>query len=141
MRAVARALTLGAIVALVSGGCGGPERPSHTGDPALDADVRVSPTPAAVGRARVFVEAVDGVRPAVGVTVRVRAEAVDASGADPGVGWHALDPAPETPGGYGPIELSFPTPGPWRVEVEIVSPDGRSATIRHPLAVVEGPAG
>lgn len=125
--------------------CGGPGTPSHTGDRALDADVRVSPTPAAAGTARIFVQATDGGHPAVDATVRIRVDATDPA-EPPSVPqlvdrWHTLEPAPGTPGGYGPVELPFPVPGAWQVEVEILASDGRMATIRHPLSVVEGPGG
>lgn len=138
----AAALTLALAAATA---CRGPERPSHSGDPALDAQVRVSPTPAAVGAARVFVVAEDGGHPAVDATVRVRAQAVDPP-APPTVPelvdrWHLAEAAPGTPGGYGPVELPFPVAGAWRVEVQVTASDGRTATIRHPLAVVEGPGG
>ncbi len=144
-RASRRSAAAGVLaVALVGlGACRGPERPAHSGDPALDAQVRVSPTPAAVGTARVFVLAEDSGHPAAGAVVRVRAEAVDPP-APPSVPelvdrWHLAEAAPGIPGGYGPVELPFPVAGAWRVEVEVTASDGRTATIRHPLAVVNGP--
>lgn len=133
-----------AVAVLILGACGGPERPSHEGAAALDADVRVSPTPAAVGAARVFVQATDGGRPAEDAAVRVRGEPAEAAAASPtasGDGWQAAEPAPATRGGYGPVAVPFPAAGAWRVVVEITASDGRTATIRHPLAVVEGPGG
>lgn len=126
--------TIGAwmAVALIAAGCRS-DAPSHTGDPALDADVRVSPTPAAVGEARVFVVATDADAPLEGGEVRVRAFRTDA----PEPIEAAWTPAPETPAGYGPVPLDFPDPGSWWVEAEITAGE-RRAVVRHPLAVVSG---
>lgn len=118
--------------ALALSGCRG-DAPSHTGDPALDADVRVSPTPAAVGEARVFVVATDADAPLAGGEVRVRAFRADAS--EPiEAAWTS---APETTAGYGPVPLDFPDAGSWWVEAEITAGE-RRAVVRHPLAVVSG---
>lgn len=139
-----RRAAVAALAVLALGACRGPERPSHVGHAALDADVRVSPTPAAVGSARVFVQATDEGRPAENAAVRVRADPADGDGASTtasGDGWHTAEPAPATPGGYGPVAVAVSVTGAWRVVVEITASDGRRATIRHPLAVVAGPGG
>lgn len=124
-----------ALLVLLSVGCRA-DAPAHSGDPALDADVRVSPTPAAVGEARVFVVATDAGEPMAGGRVRVRGFA--AGGEAPvsvEAGWME---APSTTGGFGPAALDFPTAGRWWVEAEVTSGDGRTATVRHPLLVVRG---
>lgn len=110
------------------------DAPSHSGDPALDATVRVSPTPAAVGEARVFVVATDAGAALEGASVRVRAFPA-AEAASPSAEW---TPAPAAPGGYGPVALPFPTAGSWWVEVDVTADGGRHARTRHPLAVVTG---
>lgn len=110
------------------------DAPSHTGDPALDADVRVSPTPAAVGEARIFVVATDGGAPLEGGEVRVRAFRAD-DGEPADIAWTA---APAVSGGYGPVALDFPAPGSWWVEAEVAAGADRRAVVRHPLSVVTG---
>ena len=135
------------VAALLVAACGG-DGPQRSGDPGLDADVRVSPTPAVVGESRVFVRATDAGRPLAGGTVRVRAEAVDTAGGGvaapagalpPGVD-HAMQPSETGDGDYGPVVLHFPAPGNWRLHVEIQIED-RSTSLTLPLAVVGGPGG
>ncbi len=128
-------LSLFLVLVVGTAGCRN-DAPSRDGDPAVDADVRVSPTPAAVGEARIFVVATDAGAPLEGGTVRVRAfPAADADAAPPAATWH---PAAAAPGGHGPVALDFPTPGRWWIEVEMTASDGRRAVVRHPLSVVTG---
>jgi hypothetical protein len=143
---------LGATVGLLLlvAGCMG-EGPERSGDPALDADVRVSPTPAVIGQSRVFVRATDDGQPLVDGEVTVRIEAVDTAGGGvpqpsgalaAGVD-HPAPPLAESPGDYGPLTLHFPAPGRWRVEVRLQVGE-RSTRLSVPLAVVgaaTGPSG
>ena len=100
---------VGSLVALAVGltaACAPSDGPRRSGDPALDADIRVSPTPAVVGESRVFVRATDGGEAVSGAELTVRSVAIDTTGggvpAPPG----ALPPAadhllPEVDGAVG----------------------------------------
>lgn len=120
----------------------GPARPERSGAPDLDADVRVSPTPAVLRGSRVTIAAEDAGSPLAGAEVRVRVERdgavegedrVDGPDDGPWIGAPATEAAVGT---YGPVEFDFSAPGAWWVVVELRAPDGRQATLRHPLSVV-----
>ncbi|MBT8402979.1 MAG: hypothetical protein KJP18_03910 [Gemmatimonadetes bacterium] len=139
---------LAALALFLMAACTPADGPRRSGDPALDADIRVSPTPAVVGESRVFVRATDGGVALSGAQATVRSLAVDTTGggvpAPPG----ALPPAVEhvlaevdgAAGDYGPVVLHFPAPGRWRLEVTL-RVGGRTTTLSVPLAVVGGPGG
>ncbi len=117
------------------GSCG-PARPERVGNPDLDADVRVSPTPAVMRGSRVTIAAEDRGTPLSGAGVRVRVER-DKSVEEPEPAqWIEAPATGATVGTYGPVEFDFPTPGAWWVVVELRAADGRQATLRHPLSVV-----
>jgi hypothetical protein len=120
---------------VIVGACG-PARPERSGDPALDADVRVSPTPAVLRGSRVTVAARDDRGPLVGATVRVRVVRRDVAAAPNEATWREALPVGAAAGTYGPVEFDFPAPGDWWVVVELRSLDRRVATLRHPLSVV-----
>ena len=71
-RPLVRLLVISAFWAGALASCAPGDGPQRSGDPALDADVRVSPTPAVVGESRVFVRAIDGETPLPGARVTVR---------------------------------------------------------------------
>jgi hypothetical protein len=146
-----RDLRLAAVLGLAAiavAGCAPGDGPRRTGDPDLDADIRVSPTPAVTGESRVFVRATDGGAPLAGARVTIHAEAVDTAGSRAPSPPGAFPPATEHPmpevegaaGDYGPIVLHFPAPGRWRIEVTIRE-SARETSISVPLAVVGGPQG
>lgn len=125
--AVTLALLLASLV--LCGGCG-PERPHREGDPTLDARISVSPTPAQVGPAGITVRASDRGSPlAEGARVRLLGLGPDGDSVGP-------LPAHPANGVHGPVTLTLPRPGRWRIEVSVETPDGRATTVRHPLQVV-----
>ena len=117
------ALTL--VVALA--GCGGAVE--HRGDPSLQAELRLSPTPPMVGSAGVSVRATDGaddLAPPGEVLVSVRGASTTPVRLDFERGaWVGL--------------LDFPASGEVRVEVRITAADGRRATVAVPVRVVGRP--
>jgi hypothetical protein len=112
----------------------GPQGPEREGDPALDARIAVSPTPAQAGPARIRVRVTDGGEPLD--DARVRLVALGPAGDSVGP-----VPAEPSPAGYGPVTMELRQPGRWRIEVRVTAPDGRSAVLRHPLQVVGGAGG
>ena len=126
---------LACLVVAVVGACG-PARPEHSGDPALDADVRVSPTPAVLQGSRVTVGARDDDTPLVGAGVRMRVERRGVAETSAVAAWTDAPPVGAAPGTYGPVEFDFPEPGDWWVVVELRTVGRRVATVRHPLSVV-----
>ena len=114
----------------------GPPRPERSGDPDLDADVRVSPTPAVLLGSRVTIAAEDAGAPLVDGVVRLRVERHDSAGPVGEDRWREAPATPTGSGSYGPVEFDFSAAGAWWVVVELRASDGRVATIRHPLAVV-----
>jgi hypothetical protein len=106
---------------------------TRTGDPAIDVEIVVSPTPASTTDTRVVVLVrVDGV-PAEGAEVTLGAEGAD-----------AVLPARSLEAREGGRQASerivFPAPGDWVLVVGVRLADGRTAGFRWPITVT-GPAG
>lgn len=119
----------------------GPDGPRREGDPSLDARIRVSPTPAVQHGSRITVQVTSNGAPYAEARVRLRGEPTERSGpsaASPSVPVQTVT-ATEPAGTYGPLVTDFPVVGDWWIVIEVDTPDGRSATLRHPLLVVGAP--
>ncbi len=114
----------------------GPDRPQHSGDPTLDARIRVSPTPAVQRANQITLEVTSEGTPLEAAVVRVRGEA-GASETTLSLPEQVAPPA-DVAGTYGPISVDFPAVGSWWIIVAVEAPDGRTAEVRHPLSVVGG---
>jgi hypothetical protein len=112
---------------LISGSLIGCRGDVDTGDPGLVMDVAFSPTPPAVGPARLIITLQDtsGV-PVEGALVVVEGN-MSHAGMTP-----VLDTAKaEGPGTYGVADFTFTMPGDWFLTVEATLPDGSQArTVR-----------
>ena len=120
------------LAALAVAGCGR----ERAGDPALSIEVHVSPTPAAVGPARVMVDVTDAAgAPIEGARVTVAARPED------GGAVVAESARAEGRGRYTVPALPFGDRGEWTLTVRAELPDGRWAEVEHPVRVMGGSAG
>ncbi len=105
---------------------------ADTGSPGLSLDVAISPTPPAVGPARLIITLVDSVGTAVeGAQVVVEGN-MSHAGMVP-----VFDTAvAEDPGRYGIPDFTFTMAGDWVLTVRATLPDGRRARIDRPTNVV-----
>ena len=103
----------------------------RAGDPSLSLRVRVSPTPAAVGPARLLIEL-------EGLASDSMPARITVVGSLPG-GPVVHDSArAEAPGLHVVPAFVFPVRGEWTLRVRAELPDGRWAEIEHPVRVVGG---
>ena len=114
------------LVLLAVAACGGGA--SHEGDPALAAQVQLSPTPPMVGEAVVRVVATDDGAP-LAPEARVTVTVGDAGS--------PVELRPEAGAWVG--SMTFSDPGEARVVVEIEAADGRRATVTVPVQVSRSP--
>jgi hypothetical protein len=105
-------------------------------DVPVEVEVRVAPTPALVGPARIVLTVMDpGGSPVEGARVRVEAT-MDHAGMAP-----VHETAEEHGDGHHVIPaLEFGMPGDWILLIRIRLPDGREALREHRLRVVGPPA-
>lgn len=123
------------LAALAVAGCGR----ERAGDPALSIEVHVSPTPAAVGPARVMVDVTDAAgAPIEGARVTVAARSEDGGAV---VVESARAEGAEGTGRYTVPALPFGARGEWTLTVRAEVPDGRWAEVEHPVRVMGGSAG
>jgi hypothetical protein len=103
-----------------------------TGDPELSLDLAISPTPPAVGTARLIITLSDsGGLPFEGAEVVVEGN-MSHAGMVP-----VLDTAvAEDPGRYGISDFKFTMAGDWVLTVQATLPDGRRARIERSTNVV-----
>lgn len=120
---VTLALTIAAATA-----CG----PSEVQGPHVD--LRVSPTPATVGTARLMVDVQDSLGVVIaGASVRLEGRP------SPGVDLATLrDAVEEMPGRYVVDNFAFPNSGVWAVTVIVVTSDGLRSEVTREVRVVGG---
>ena len=107
---------------------------ARSGDPSLTLVVHVSPTPPAVGPARILVD-LEGASTVTPGEARVTVTALPEDGGPPvhdSASW-------ESGSRYVVRSLPFPTRGEWTLSVRAELADGRWAQIEHPVRVFGGP--
>lgn len=118
---------------LILGGCRGePEM----GDPGLSLRVAISPTPPAVGGARLILTLEDS----AGAPLEGARVVVEGNMSHAGMVAVVDTAVAEGPGIYGISDFSFTMAGDWVLDVQATLPDGRWVRTRHPANVV-GPMG
>ncbi len=125
---------LGLSLLLLLPGCrGAPEQ----GDPGLQLELGISPTPPAVGPARLLISLADASgAPLEGASIRVEGTMSHAGMAP------VLDTAvAEGPGRYAVPSFRFTMAGDWVLIVRASLPDGRWRELRRDTRVAGGPAG
>jgi hypothetical protein len=102
------------------------------GDPSVAVDLAISPTPPAVGSARLLISLRDSLdAPLAGAIIAVEGNMSHAG----------MTPVQDTalagnPGSYTVPEFHFSMAGEWFLDVEAVLPDGRQVRRRFPVHVV-----
>ncbi len=111
--------------------------PGEGGDPDLSLEVGISPTPPAVGPARLIITLSDaGGLPVEGARIEVEGN-MSHAGMTP-----VLDTAvAEAPGRYAVSDFRFTMAGDWILTLRATLPDGRQREIRHRTNVVRAPPG
>jgi hypothetical protein len=131
-----RATDLLLFLLVLSSGLIGCRGETDWGDPSLRLEVSLSPTPPAVGPARVIITLNDTLgTPVEGALVVVEGNMIHAG----------MVPVVETaqaedPGRYGISAFTFTMAGDWVLDLRATLPDGRWVRTRHPTNVV-GPMG
>ncbi len=122
------------VVLLVVGSCRGE---GGSGDPGLEMDLAISPTPPAVGPAHLLITLQDtGSHPLEEARITVEGN-MSHAGMVP-----VLDTAQaREPGKYVVEDFDFTMAGDWVLTVEATLPDGRQARLEHATRVVSSPPG
>jgi hypothetical protein len=116
------------LVAVLAGCRGEPD----TGDPGLALSVAISPTPPAVGTARLIISLQDSSgAPVEGAVIQVEGN-MSHAGMVPVVDTAAA----EGPGRYGISDFQFTMAGDWVLDLHATLPDGRWVRISQPTNVV-----
>ncbi len=116
-----------ALLALASAGCGQP------GDPGgVAVEIGISPTPPMVGATRIIVSVGDASGSLEGATVEI-------VGTGPGGGERRRTAGEEGDGRYSVSDFPFDVRGEWKLEIEVVLPDGRAVRRSRSVSVVGAP--
>lgn len=96
--------------------------------------VRVSPTPATVGNARIMLDIQDSIGSVVtGATVQLEGRPLEAEATVT-----QREAAEEAPGRYVVNDFRFPNPGVWTLDVTVTSSDGVVDRVQREVRVVGG---